>query len=345
MNVRTRTLRLTKLHPLSISRGTSTGSYNLFVIVEEDGVSGIGECAPGTGQDETLAPLAGQGIQALVQAGIEGLSIHRILEKALEMGVESAGIAALDGALWDLTAKQAGMPLYRLLGLSKPVSPTSVTIGINPPERMRELVADWLDRSRAKVLKLKLGSPDGIEADQAMYEAARKSALVEGVGIRVDANGGWKDPNDAIKMIAWLAERGCDYVEQPLPVGMESELPAVFKARKLPIFVDECVRVSRDVPKIADRCDGVNVKLMKTGGISEALRVVATCRAHGLKLMIGCMGESSVGIAMSAAIASLFDHIDLDSHMNLDPDPGTGLKLVSGVVMPSDRPGHGAWLV
>ena len=146
-------------------------------------------------------------------------------------------------------------------------------------------------------------------------------------------------------MIAWLAERGVDYVEQPLAQGQEAELPAVFATRKLPIFLDESVPDSRSVPAIADRCDGVNLKLMKTGGVTDALRLVATARAHGLKTMIGCMSESSVAIAAGASLGALFDYIDLDSHLNLKPDPADGAPIASGIVLPAERPGHGGRLL
>ena len=145
-------------------------------------------------------------------------------------------------------------------------------------------------------------------------------------------------------MIQWLAERKVDYVEQPLAKGQEAELPRVFENRALPIFVDESVWFSSDVPALADRCDGVNLKLMKCGGLTEALRIVAVARSLGLQTMIGCMSESSVAIAAGAAIGALFDHIDLDSHLNLNPDPASGAPIVDGVIVPTEGPGHGAAL-
>lgn len=344
MRVRYRTIRLTKLYPLQISRGLSTGSKNLFVFVGDGRHEGVGECAPGTGDDEVLAKRAQKQLERLVKAGLYDFGPHMVWQKGMEMGVETPALAALDIALWDLLAKRAGMPLHRLLGLEKPTVATSVTIGINPVEVIKERVPEILRRTRGRALKIKLGNPEGIDADKASFEAAREAADHFHVKLRVDANGGWS-PKDAISMISWLAERGCEYVEQPLAAGQEDDLPAVFAARKLPIFLDESIRLSSDVPKVADRCDGVNLKLMKTGGITEAVRLVSTARALGLKTMIGCMGESSVAIAAGSAIGALFDHIDLDSHLNLHPDPAEGLKSVAGVVIPSDSPGHGAVVV
>ncbi len=344
ISARIRVLRLTKIYPLTISRGTSAGSYNLFVLLSDGVHEGVGEAAPATADVETLAVEAEPSLKALFATGCLENGPDFTYEKARLMGIHPAAIAAVDIALWDLLAKQAQMPLYKMLGLEKPVAPTSVTIGINPPERVRELVPEMLTVWKARKLKIKLGSPEGLDHDKASYEAAREAAAKFDVGLRVDANGGWT-PKGAIEMDQWLSERGCDYIEQPLAKGMESELPAVFARRRLPLFLDESVHFSTDVPAIADRCDGVNFKLMKTGGITEALRVIATARAHGLQIMIGCMSDSSIGIAAGAALGILCEHIDLDSHLNQNPDPAEGLKMVAGVVIPPDRPGHGAVLV
>lgn len=126
--------------------------------------------------------------------------------------------------------------------------------------------------------------------------------------------------------------------------GSEDQLSDLFKGRALPIFVDESCRMSSDIPGFADRVDGVNLKLMKCGGITEALRIVATARAFGLQTMIGCMGESSISIAAGASLGALFDYIDLDSHLNLDPDPADGAPFSGGITLPADRPGHGGQL-
>ena len=219
---------------------------------------------------------------------------------------------------------------------------TSLTVGINPPEVVRDRVP-YLISQGARALKIKLGLPDGIEADKAMYAAVLEAAGDADVVLRVDANGGWS-LTDAQHMMAWLADRRAEYIEQSLPQGAEDQLTHLFRDRALPIFVDESCRMSGDIPGFADRVDGVKLKLMKCGGITEALRIVATARAFGLKTMIGCMGESAISIAAGASIGALFDYIDLDSHYNIDPDPATGAPLVDGVTLPADRSGHGGAL-
>jgi L-alanine-DL-glutamate epimerase-like enolase superfamily enzyme len=344
MEFQVRALRLNKLHPLTISRGVSTGSDNLFVFIKDGDHVGVGECAPGTGDDDALAQRARAQFEQVFALDLSDWSPYLVDLTMRRMGLEAPVRAAIDMALWDLTAKRAGLPLHQVLGHPKPIKATSLTVGINTPERTAELTAEIFGELRGKALKLKLGSPRGIRADKASYEAAMEALKPFKAAIRVDANGGWS-VEDALEMMPWLAERGCEYVEQPLARGEEDQLPELFRKRPLPIFLDESVRDAADVPALADRCDGVNLKLMKTGGITEAMRLVAVARAHGLQTMIGCMGESSVSIAAGASIGALFDHIDLDSHLNLNPDPAEGLKYVAGVVLPSDRPGHGATVV
>lgn len=343
MKVSFRRIELQKLYPLAISRGTMASSENLFVEVHgSQGLVGLGELSPATGSAWTAERGQAQ-LEAFVAAGRHDGSIHEVWDRMREDGIDPPAMAALDVALWDLWAKRCEQPLHRLLGLPMPSVPTSVTIGINPPEVMRERVPKILDLTRARCLKIKLGSPDGIEADQRNFEAAAAAAKPFAVKLRVDANGGWSLA-DAKTMTRWLADRGVDYVEQPLVEGAEGQLPELFEGRALPIFVDESCRFASDVPKVAHAVDGVNLKLMKCGGLTEAVRIVAAARAHGLKTMIGCMSESSVAIAAGAAIGAFFDHIDLDSHLNLDPDPAGGLRFVDGVVTPRDVPGHGAYL-
>lgn len=343
MKVTFQRIELKKLFPLAISRGTMASSENLFVHVHgPTGHVGIGELSPATGSAWTAEGGQGQ-LEKFVAAGRHDASIHEVWERMREDAIDPPAMAAMDVALWDLWAKQCDQPLHRLLGLPLPTVPTSVTIGINPPEVMRERVPKILEITRARCLKIKLGAPEGVEADRENFEAAAAAAKPFAVKLRVDANGGWS-LGDAIPMIKWLAERGVDYVEQPLVEGAEAQLPELFQNRALPIFVDESCRFACDVPKVAHAVDGVNLKLMKCGGLTETVRIVAAARAHGLKTMIGCMSESSVAIAAGASIGAFFDHIDLDSHLNLDPDPAGGLLFVEGVVTPRDVPGHGAYL-
>ena len=346
-----RRLELVKRYPLQISRGTQASSENLFVFVTDGSFAGVGELSPATGSQWTADRGEAQLREFLGAQGPDpsastllshGHAPHVIWRAMKDAQIDPPAMAALDVALWDLLAKQSGMPLYKMLGLPKDSVPTSVTCGINPPDVIRVRVPETLSCG-AKYLKIKLGAPGGIEADKENFSAAQEAAKPFGVGLRVDANGGWSVA-DAKTMMKWLADRGVDYVEQPLPEGSEDGLPELYASRPLPIFIDESCRFSSDVARFYDRVDGVNLKLMKCGGITEALRIVATARAHGLKTMIGCMSESSVAIAAGAAMGALFDYIDLDSHLNLNPDPACGAPICDGIITPPDKPGHGAEL-
>ena len=343
MEIACRTIHLHKRFPLAISRGVSGDSDNLFVSVTDGRTTGWGEMAPGAAQGAASVALGEAALTQFCDHLPPGLAVTQIYDRARARKVPPCALAALDIALWDWLARTAGMPLYQLLGIGKPHAPTSVTLGINPPEVVRERIP-WLLDGGIRALKIKLGSPQGIDADRAMFSQVMDSTRNYAISLRVDANGGW-NLEQASTMMKWLAERGVEYVEQPLAEGCEDQLPALFKNRPLPIFVDESCRFAGDLPNWAHAVDGVNLKLMKCGGITEALRIIAVARAFKLKTMIGCMSESSMSISAAAALSGALDYIDLDSHLNLDPDPCTGAQLRDGILTPNELPGHGAEII
>ena len=267
---------------------------------------------------------------------LERQQIELVLQKAQ---VPSSAQAALDIALHDWLGKKVGLPLWRLWGLNRnAIVPTSVTIGINLPEAARARVRDWLQFTDVRVLKVKLGSPNGIKADQEMLIAVREEAPTQ--ELYVDANGGW-NLEDAVVMCNWLADFGVKYVEQPLAQGEEYKLAQLKKRSPLPIFVDESCLTSRDIPQFANCIDGINIKLMKAGGLSEAMRMVHTARSHNLQVMFGCYSDSSLSNTAAAHLSPLADYLDLDSHLNLKDDPFTGATIQNGRVLPNDQPGLG----
>ena len=345
MRIITEPFAVTKRHALAISRGTSAGGVNLLVRVTHAGIEGWGEMAPSDVTGDT-AERAARDLSAAAEslhafAPYEMQAIEERIDIKDGVPIGTAARAALDMALHDWLGKKTEMPLYRLFGLNTArIVPTSVTIGINPPEIVREIAPEILARTGARVLKVKLGSPDGIETDKAMFAAVQEAAASLPIIWRVDANGGWSVA-DSLTMMRWLAERGVELVEQPLPVGQEADLPALFANRPLPLLVDESVHTARDIPPLAHCVDGINLKLMKTGGLREALRVIHTARAHGLKTMIGCMGETSLAITAGAHLSPLLDYVDLDSHLNLRDDPFTGAQWQNGLVIPNELPGLG----
>ena len=334
-------VNLKKKFPLQISRGIHSESQNVFIELIEDGITAWGESAPGKTEGASSAIQVEESLVKLIEEGIEGLSIYDVYQKGKELKTPPCALAALDIALWDLKAKKANLQLNDLLGIPKPSTPTSITVGINPPEVVKERVELILKNKQVRALKIKLGSPNGIDYDKEIYSKVLESALSSKISIRVDANGGWA-LDDAREMIKWLSERNAEYIEQPLAEGNEDQLKFLFKGRSLPIFVDESCRFSEDVPRLANFVDGVNLKLMKCGGITEALRILNTARSFGLKTMIGCMSESSVSISAGASLTGIIDYVDLDSHYNLSPDPSSGAVMINGVTMTNNGNGHGA---
>lgn len=343
MKVSLHKVLLQKRFPLKISRFISNSCYNVFVKVEKDGIVGWGESVPG----ETGAQNANEIIkelEKLISTGIDVKSISEIEYLSRKLKISPCSYAGLDIALWDWKAKKAEMPLHDILGLPLPKIKTSLTLGIMSPQSVKKRIPLLFENNSAKFLKIKLGSPEGIDSDKIMYEQVLESSKPYNLGLRVDANGGWST-EDAKHMIEWLSKRECDYVEQPIALGKEKDLKTLYQNRLLPIFVDESCRVSKDIVQYSHWVDGINLKLMKSGGITEGLKVLSTAKAYGLQTMIGCMSESSVSISAAASISGHIDHIDLDSHYNLNPDPGSGAEMIDGITMPRIVPGHGAFLI
>ena len=315
----------------------------MFLKIKDKNVTAWGESAPGKSENAGTAEIVKKQLENFISTDIENESSVELYNRAKEMNIAPCAYASLDMALWDLKAKKANKPLYKYLGLPKPSQPTSVTIGINPVDIIIERIPIILKDNRFKSLKVKLGNPLGLDADKEMFEAVYKISKNYKVKLRIDANGGW-NVNQTIEMMDWLNNYEVDYVEQPLKEGNESDLKYIFEKRKLPIYLDESCRYANQIPTWAKYVDGVNIKLMKCGGITEGLKIINTARDYGLKTMIGCMSESSLSIAASASISGIIDHIDLDSHYNLNPDPSIGVTLINGITSVSDNPGHGGEL-
>ncbi|MEA5447748.1 dipeptide epimerase [Leptolyngbya sp. CCNP1308] len=329
--------------PLTISRGTTAESTNLWLRLRAEGLEGWGEAAPfsiGTHR-QTLAMLTAD----IAQVQSRLTSYHPFDRQAIEaaiapLSLHSATRAALDVALWDWCGKATGQPIWRLLGLALDhIQPTSVTVGISSPEAARQRSQDWLQQTSARALKIKLGSPQGIAADQAMFQAL-SDHIPATVSLSVDANGGWS-LDEAKHMAHWLGDRRVTHLEQPLPVDQDADLAQLKQQSPIPIFVDESCFNSADIPCLTNLVDGINIKLMKAGGLTEALRMIHTARACGLQVMFGCYSDSSLANGAIAQISPLADYLDLDSHLNLRDDPFTGLTLSDGRLLPSAHPGLG----
>jgi L-Ala-D/L-Glu epimerase len=323
---------LTLAETFVISRSATDETEVLFVEIRHDGVSGFGEGAPIDRYDETAqsAFAFAQGAGELL--GDDPLALEEIEARLRERPGEQAAKAAIDAALHDLCGKLVGLPVWRLLGLRRAGPPTSWTIWLGDPDDMARRAEKV--RGRFKRLKLKLGGRDGLDV-----ERVRTVREVADVPLQVDVNEAWSLA-EAIEALPQLATLDVEYCEQPLPAG-DPGGPELKRASPVPIYVDEDCHTLGDIAACAERAHGVNVKLAKSGGIREAVRMAHAARALGLGLMLGCMNESGLAVAAGAAVASLFDHVDLDGNLLLSEDPWPGVELVDGVQLPADAPGLG----
>lgn len=343
MQIRVLPFTIHKRFPLTISRGTTAQTTNLWVMIEQDGVEGWGEASPfSVGQPPQTLDLFLATLEHLIPVlqPLTPFDQQAIEQRLNQLHVPSALRAAIDVALHDWLGKRVRLPLWQLWGGDRrQIVPTSVTIGINTPAAAQQRLHQWFQLAPFKAIKVKLGNPAGIEADQAMFTALHTD-IPTGTKISVDANGGWS-LTDAIAMSHWLAERDVNYIEQPLPEGQEHDLLALYQRSPLPIFVDESCFVSQDIPPLADRIHGINIKLMKSGGLTEAWRMIHTARALGLQVMFGCYSDSALSNTAVAQLAPFADHLDLDSHLNLVDDPFQGALLQEGCLIPNELPGLG----
>ena len=335
ITVRSRRIDLELRHTFRLARGAFDSRRNLVVELEQDGLVGLGEAAPIAryAQDWRSAAEAVDEMAARLGqlSQVSQLDAFRDAVPGVAVTGQPAGQAALDMAVWDLAGKRLGAPIWRLLGLDRDrVPPTSFTLGLDDPATMVRKVGEV---SGFRSLKVKLGGPD----DRAAIEAVRS---VSDLPLRVDANEGWT-LKEARANIQWLAELGVELVEQPLPAEDLAGSKELRRSSPLPIFADESVSVAADIPRIAESFDGINIKLMKCGSLGEALRMIATARAHGLKIMLGCMVESSLAITAAAQLSPLVDHADLDGCFLVSNDPFVGARLVGGCLRPPDGPGLG----
>jgi len=328
MNLTHHTVDLKLKHPFRISRSVTELKKNVIVHIDE----GIGEAAPSQYYGENAETVIRCLEKVEGQLGDDPFQIESILSKLNEeFPGDFSAKAAIDMALHDLAAKKLNIPVYQLLGLDGSVPLiTSYTIGIDTFEKMKEktrLASEFL------IFKVKVG----VENDLEMVKAVRD---VTDARIRVDANAGWS-VEEALEKIDELKEFDIEFVEQPIDPQDKAGLKRIKDKAGIPIIIDEWLMTSKDIPSFVGCCHGINIKLAKCGGIREGLRMIHTARAHGLMVMLGCMIESSVGIAAAAQLGSLVDFLDLDGNLLVANDPFEGLKVERGKLHLSNLPGLG----
>jgi L-alanine-DL-glutamate epimerase-like enolase superfamily enzyme len=326
--------RLELAHAWTIARNTSSFKENVFVKLEKDGIIGLGEAAHNVRYGETLESTIATIEQAtpLLQS-CNPLHFTEVGYAILNVGKgQTAAKAALDIALIDWLGKRYGLAYYQLLGLNPNEAPqTTFSIGIDTPEVIKQKVKE---AEPYPLLKIKMGKDNDKEILQAVRSVTDKT-------LRVDANEGWKDKQQALRKIEWLADNGVDLIEQPMPSEMLEETAWVRERSPIPVIADEAVKQASDIPTLAQAYDGINIKIDKSGGVQEALRMIWMARSLGLKIMLGCMVSSSLSITAAAQLSPLVDFPDLDGHLLISNDPFQGVQVKDGWLILPDRPGMG----
>jgi L-alanine-DL-glutamate epimerase-like enolase superfamily enzyme len=332
MEVRAEIVRLELAETFVISRESADWADVVHVSIAHDGHVGRGEAAPIERYSETAESALAFVSEHGSLVGDDPFALEEIGGRLAHVEGEQAAKSALDAALHDLQGKLLGTSVNRLLGLPRTGPPTSWTVWLGDPDDMARRAGSAASRFRR--LKLKLGGGDGLDV-----ERVRAVRGVTDLPLTVDVNEWWT-LDEALDACDELASLGVEYVEQPLrqgdPGGAELR-----RRSKAPIYVDEDCHALADVAPCAEIAHGVNIKLAKSGGIREAIRMTHAARALGLGVMLGCMVESGLGIAAGCAVAPLCDHVDLDGNLLLADDPAPGPVLVDGVQVASEGPGLG----
>ena len=315
----------------SYSRKTTPG---VQVEIEYDGLTGCGEAS--------MPPYLGHTVESvcsfLSKVDLSGFDSPFLLEDIMEYldtlsDGDSPAKAAIDIALHDLVGKMCGQPLYKICGYNpQKAGPTTFTIGIDTPEVVREKTLECAGRFR--ILKVKVG----LDSDEMMIRTIRS---VTDLPLAVDANQGWKDRQKALDEIFWLKEQGVVLVEQPMPKERLDDVAWITERSPLPIIADEAVQRLRDIPRIKGAYSGINIKLMKSAGLLEARKMIAYARAEGMKVMVGCMTETSCACTAAAQLAPAADFCDIDGNLLITNDLFNGMTVRDGLMVLPDRPGLG----
>ncbi len=320
-------------HAFNLAKYSRTSTPGVQVKIEYEGVVGYGEAS--------MPPYLGESIETVTKflskvdlsQFNDPFKIEEILAYVDAIEPENrAAKASVDIALHDLVGKLIGQPWYKIWGLSLDKIPqSSFTIGIDTPEVVKQKIKEAEDY---KVIKIKLG----LDNDKEMIDIIRKCTDRP---ICVDANRGWKTKEQAMQIIEYLADKNCLFIEQPMMEECLDDTAWIRERSPIPIIADEVFHRLPDIVKLKDYYDGINIKLMKSTGMSEAYKMITLARAFGMKIMCGCMTETSCAIAAAAQLSPLIDWADLDGNVLIADDIFSGVKVIDGKVMPSDKPGIG----
>ncbi len=329
-----KTKKLQLKNTWTIARNSSDCKENVFVKIERDGIIGIGEAAPNVRYGEN-AELTAQRIRQ-VEEILENSDWFHFAEikKALdgEIKDQSCAKAAVDMAILDWVGKSRKMPLYKLWKLNPANAPiTSFSIGIDKPEILKQKIEQ---AEIYPILKIKVGRNDEKEIISTVRSMTDKP-------LRIDANEAWQTKEEALEKILWMQTQNIEFIEQPMPADMLDETAWLRERIKIPIVADESVKTAGDIPKLAKAFDGINIKLMKSGGLLEAMKMIELAHSLGMKVMLGCMIESSVAITAAAHLSPCARWADLDGNLLISNDPYEGVKVADGKLILNEKPGLG----
>jgi L-alanine-DL-glutamate epimerase-like enolase superfamily enzyme len=333
--IETEIVRLRLRHTWTTTMSSSDYRDTLELHYTKDGITGIGAGAPiiRYHEDAESAKRTVDGLKEFL-ATADPQQFDKVLGEVLKrVDGEWAAKAAIDIAILDWVGQQRGLPIYAMFGLDPKDAPfTDFSIGIDTPEVTRQKVRE---AEPYQVLKIKVG----LDTDEETIAAVRS---VTNKPLRVDANEGWTNKEEALRKILWLESQGVEMMEQPMPAAMLEEQRWLRGKVHIPMFADEACLRPEDIPKLADAYDGVNVKIDKAGGILQGYRMIQIARSLGLKTMLGCMISSSVSVTAAAHLSPLVDYADLDCALLVANDPYTGVGVEqNGQLVLSDRPGLG----
>ncbi len=321
-------------HVFTVASYSRTTTPDVQVKIEYDGFTGYGEAS--------MPPYLGQTVQS-VCSFLEKVDLGQFADPfciddiltyvdSLSPG-DTAAKAAVDIALHDLVGQLLGQPWYRIWGLDAAKAPdTTFTIGIDTADVVREKTRECA--SQFNILKVKVG----LENDMEMIRAIRDVTMLP---LAVDANQGWKDREKALEEIFWLKEQGIVMVEQPMPKERIDDNAWLTERSPLPIFADEAIQRLKDIPSIKGAYTGINIKLMKCTGMREAWKMANYAHAEGMRVMVGCMTETSCAVTAAAQLSPIVDFADLDGNLLISNDRFRGMEVVNGKITLPDRPGLG----
>ena len=330
----TRIVRLNLQHTWTTTMSSSQYRDTLHTAYTRDGITGHGEGAPIVRyhEDAAGAQKAADSVRDLLLSS-DPMQFAKIMAEVFQrVPGEWAGKAAIDIALMDWVGQKLNIPLYSYFGLDPADTPlTTFSIGIDTPEITKQKTREAED---FPILKVKVG----LATDEPTIEAVRS---VTKKPLRVDANEGWTDKEEAVRKINWLEKMGVEFIEQPMPAAMIEETRWVRSRVHIPVIADEACQRASDIPKLRDAFDGVNVKLDKSGGMLEACRMIQIAKALGMKTMLGCMISSSVSVTAAAHLSPLVDYADLDGNLLISNDPLHGVRVKKGKLILPKTPGLG----